>query len=229
MRPTLISPDENDYPPGLREIPLGGKGPAAIRILGNRALVQTQPLALFCSIRCPGDIILQTYDLARALRDAGILVIGGFHSPMEKECLALLLRGSQPVLICAARCIEGMRLPAAWEPAITEGRLLILSPFEKMHRRITAATAEKRNRVVAALASEVFIAHAHPESRTERFCFDLLARKKSLWTIASPENRDLISAGARPLTPSALQVLLEKRASLGTKRPSTAVFDTGRV
>lgn len=202
MRPALISPDEIDYPPELRDIPLDGEGPAAIQILGNRGLLKTQPLALFCSIRCPGGVILQTYDLARALRDAGIPVIGGFHSPMEKECLALLLRGNQPVLICAARCIEGIRLPAAWEPAVTEGRLLILSPFEKKHRRITAATAEKRNKVVAALAGEVFIAHAHPNSRTERFCLDLLARKKSLWTIASPENHDLISAGASPLTPS---------------------------
>jgi len=30
---------------------------------------------------------LRTYDLARALRDAGVPVISGFHSPIEKVAL----------------------------------------------------------------------------------------------------------------------------------------------
>jgi hypothetical protein len=33
---------------------------------------------------------------------------------MEKECLELLLRGMQSVVICPARGIERMRLPSAW-------------------------------------------------------------------------------------------------------------------
>jgi predicted AAA+ superfamily ATPase len=45
--------------------------------------------------------VLRTFALA--LREAGIPVIGGFHAPMEKECLDLLLRGTQPVVICPAR------------------------------------------------------------------------------------------------------------------------------
>jgi len=32
------------------------------------------------------------------MRDVGIPVVGGFQTPMEKECLRLLLRGSQPLL-----------------------------------------------------------------------------------------------------------------------------------
>jgi hypothetical protein len=38
-------------------------------------------------------MIVQAYDMAVALRDARVALIGGFHSPMEKECLRLLLRG----------------------------------------------------------------------------------------------------------------------------------------
>lgn len=48
-------------------------------------------LVLSCSIKCPGNVILKTYDLAGALCDAGVPVIGGFHAPMEKECLDILL------------------------------------------------------------------------------------------------------------------------------------------
>src|SRR5207248_9104012 len=138
--------------------------------------------------RCPGEAILQTYDLARALRDGGIPVIGGFHSPMEKECLALLLRGTQPVVVCPARGIENMRLPAAWKQPLAQGRLLILSPFARKHRRATAALAVMRNRLVAALAEQVFVAHAAAGSKTEQLCRELLANGKPVWTLAGGAN-----------------------------------------
>src|SRR2546427_6671391 len=109
------------YPPGLRPL-LGDRALTTLTTLGNLDILQRQKLALFCSVKCPGNLILQTYDLACALRDAGVTVIGGFHSPMEKECLSLLLRGTQPVIICPARSIERMRLPAEWQMPLAEGR-----------------------------------------------------------------------------------------------------------
>jgi hypothetical protein len=74
-------------------------------------------------------LILDTYDLASALRDAGIPVIGGFHSPMERECLDLLLRGKQPVVVCPARSIHRMRISKLWKAPLDDGRRLIPSPF----------------------------------------------------------------------------------------------------
>ena len=32
-------------------------------------------------------------DLARALRDAGVVVVSGFHSPLERDCFEFLIRG----------------------------------------------------------------------------------------------------------------------------------------
>lgn len=46
--------------------------------LGNAAILQEKMRGLLCSVKCPGDIILKTFDTARALRDAGVTVIGGF-------------------------------------------------------------------------------------------------------------------------------------------------------
>ena len=93
------------------------------------------------------------------MRDAGVPVIGGFQTPMERECLRLLLRGGQPVVVCPARGIARMRIPRAWRPALDEGRLLILSPFPETVRRPTAKIAAERNELVASLADRVFIAH----------------------------------------------------------------------
>ena len=51
--------------------------------IGDANILNNPLLGLLCSIRCPGRVIVQTYDLARALRDAGVPVTGGFHSPMN--------------------------------------------------------------------------------------------------------------------------------------------------
>jgi predicted Rossmann fold nucleotide-binding protein DprA/Smf involved in DNA uptake len=161
-----LRPGEPHYPRLLQQH-RGEDAPPIITAIGNLEILDSPLLALFCSVRCPGDLILKTYDLARLLRDRGVPVIGGFHSPMEKECLRLLLRGQQPVVICPARSIENMRLPSEWRRPLAEGRLLVLSPFDERHRRATAALAAIRSEFVVALARAVFIAHAEPGSKTE--------------------------------------------------------------
>ena len=164
---------------------------------GNLRLLEEPLTALFCSARCPGDLILLTYDLARYLRDAGVPVIGGFQTPMEKECLRLLLRGTQPVVICPARSIENMRIPADWRPALEEGRLLVLSPFPPHQRRPTAKAAEQRNDLVADLAHRVFVTHAAPGGKTEAFTRQLAATGKPILTVDSPANANLLILGAK--------------------------------
>lgn len=194
---------EPTYPPTLREY-FGERAPKTLTALGNLDILRQKKLALFCSVKCPGALILQTYDLACALRDAGVTVIGGFHSPMEKECLTLLLRGTQSVIICPARSIERMRTPNGWKASLVEGRLLLLSPFAEKFRRVTTDSAEKRNEFVAALADVVFVTHAAPGSKTEQFCFDMLTLGKPLLTLESDENAGLIARGARPVQPGCI-------------------------
>ena len=164
---------------------------------GNLRLLDEPLTALFCSNRCPGDLILQTYDLARALRDARVPTIGGFQTPLERECLRLLLRGAQPVVVCPARSIHHMRILRAWRAALDDGRLLVLSPFPATVRRPTAAHAAQRNELVAALAQRVFFAHAAPGSKTEAFARRLAKTNKPLLTLDSPANENLIAIGAR--------------------------------
>lgn len=170
--------------------------------VGNLDILKSNVLALFCSVRCPGKLILQTYDLAVALRNAGVTVISGFHSPMEKECLALLLRGIQPVVGCPARSIELMRIPPEWKAPLDDGRLLVLSPFEEKDRRATAHTAQVRNQLVATLVDEVFVAHAAPGGKTEQFCRDILLAGKPVLTRDDPDNANLITLGANPIRPT---------------------------
>lgn len=192
---TVIEPQHPDYPAKLRGSPLVAPSPS-LRIIGNGDLLNHRPLGFLCSRRCPGDLILRTYDLIRALRDTGIPIIGGFHSPMEKECLDLLLRGRQSVVVCPARSVDSMRLPSAWTEPLAEDRMLILSPFAARQCRITAELAGVRNRLIAAIADAVLVPCAAPGSETEQLALALLAGGKQLFGLAHDDHRLLLEAGA---------------------------------
>ncbi|MCX6879667.1 MAG: hypothetical protein NTW21_38565 [Verrucomicrobia bacterium] len=96
-------------------------------------------------------------DLLPTLR-ANRCVISGFHSPVERECLRILLRGTSPVIICPARSLP-KRIPPEWQAPLAVGNLLVVSIFPANQSRITAALAARRNAFVASLADEVWIAH----------------------------------------------------------------------
>jgi predicted Rossmann fold nucleotide-binding protein DprA/Smf involved in DNA uptake len=153
---------------------LGDAAPAQVFAVGNLNLLALPKTALFCSARCPGDAILRAYDQAARWRDAGRCIISGFHSPVEKECLRILLRGLQPIIICPARSLP-KRVPAEWQKPLADGRLLILSCFNEDEHRITAELAARRNEFVAALADQVWFAHITHGGQMEQ-----LAKKFSI-------------------------------------------------
>ena len=57
-----------------------------ITAVGDLEVLQSKMVALFCSVRCPGKLILATHDLCHELRNKGMTVVGGFHSRVEREC-----------------------------------------------------------------------------------------------------------------------------------------------
>ncbi len=164
--PIRIKPDDAHWP-RLLTVRLGTTAPPQLSALGNLDLLPLPKTALFCSARCPGDVILRAYDQAAKWRDAGRCIISGFHSPVEKECLQILLRGSQPIIICPARALP-QRIPPDWNTPLADGRLLILSSFPESERRVTTELAVRRNELVAALANEVWFAHITPGGQMER-------------------------------------------------------------
>lgn len=171
-------------------------------------------IALLCSGRCPGTVVVTALDLGSAIAQHRCLICSGFHSPVERECLKFLLAGTSPLVVCPARSTIGMRIPAAWKSALASGRLTIRSAFDegveaqhhtpeagKVPRRQTKALAEQRNRFVAAISDAVLILHASPGGKLDRLATDLLTEgRKPVWTLDDPANHHLIAAGARPVS-----------------------------
>lgn len=172
----VINLNSRLYPSVLTQR-LGENAPDRLWAIGRPDLIHLPKTALFCSKNCPGDAILAAMDQAQNWRDESRAVISGFHSPVEKECLNILLRGWQPVILCPARSIERMRIPKDWRPDIRSGRLLILSGTSPPQHRMTKALADARNLLVAALAEDAFVAYIAPGGKTANIT-DHLARWK---------------------------------------------------
>lgn len=181
---------------------------SAVAALGNLDILQTKKLAFFCSVKCPGEIILQAYELAQSLRGAGITVMSGFHSPVEKEIFNIQSRSTHPIIACLARSIEGMRLPKEYKKLLAERRLLLLSPFKKKIRRSTVETSTVRNQFVADMAEKIFVAYAAPDSKTEHLCKSMLQYGKQVFTLSNENNGELIKLGAIPVEASNIKRLL---------------------
>lgn len=166
--PTLdlrsITSRDLTYPAALK-ICWAFKSAPILNVIGDINLLQKPAIALFCSKQCPGDFILKTYDLAQSLRDQVIPIISGFHTPIEQDCLKIMLRSTQPIIHCPARSISKIRLSSEQKQAISENRLLLISPFSASYPRVTAELAGKRNEMIGAIAHTIFIAYAAPRAR----------------------------------------------------------------
>lgn len=182
-----------NLPPSLRQR-ANADPTLTFTVRGNARLLTTRLIGFFCSESSPGDAILSTYDLALALRDTNLTFIGGFQSPMEKEFLTFLLRGSAPAVVCPARSITRMRLPAAWKAPLREGRLLLLSRFPDQIRRPTRETAAKRNALVADLATSLLVPHAEPGGKVEHLVQGAVAQSTPVFMLNSAMARTGLGA-----------------------------------
>lgn len=164
------------------------------------SVLANAPIAFFCSKSCPGDIILKAQDWANARRPESAPVTGGFHTPVERDVLRILLRAGAPSIIVLARAEQGWRAPKPLGPAITaavaSGTAQIVSPFPATQTRTTAATAETRNRHILTLCNTVLIAHASPGGKTEALAGEAIAGGLRVETFASPSNANLLALGA---------------------------------
>lgn len=206
MSAQTIRRTDKDYPAVLQKR-LGVAAPAQLYAMGDVAVLQQRLLGLICSIKCPGSIILKTFDTIRALRDAGVTMVGGFLSPMERDCLDILLRGHQPTILCPARRLTGLRLGEKATQAVDEGRLLVLSAFADDVRHTTAVQAVKRNNLVAALADALLVLYAAPDGKTWTTVHAALNRNQPVFTFDIEDNAALLEAGARPIEKHMAEIL----------------------
>jgi predicted Rossmann fold nucleotide-binding protein DprA/Smf involved in DNA uptake len=135
---------------------------------GNLSLLEKNPVALLSSYQCAAEKVLATHQQCKIWSETGQTVLSGFHSPVEKMCLSHLLRDKGNIIISPARGIW-KKIPADWEKAMKEERLLIVSIFPPEINRISADRAVARNKFICDLAEEIYISYLVKGGKMEKF------------------------------------------------------------
>jgi len=137
----------------LQSIQVNGDTVSAI---GNPVILQAHKIGVLSSRKCPAARILEAHERFKQFAAEDRTVVSGFHSPLERECLRLMLRDGGKIIICLARGLGTMRIKKEWRPAVGEGRLLLISQFKPEIRHITKEQTLKRNQLVISLADELY-------------------------------------------------------------------------
>lgn len=123
---------------------------------GNTEILKLNKTAFLCSRKVSAGAVLKCYDWAIDCREKGNCIISGFHSQIEKDVLHYLLKGTQPIIVALARGLKEKLEPELIKP-LDQGRLLIISPFEKEIKRVTEQTALLRNTMMLNIADDIII------------------------------------------------------------------------
>ena len=120
--------------------------------LGNTDLLERHLVAFFASRSVTPEAESRCIAWAESICNTDSVVISGFHSPLEKKVLNILLKHKHPVALFLGRAMY-KRIPAEYQEAIDEGRMLIdtVRDFE----RHSWNSAQTRNWYVASIADEI--------------------------------------------------------------------------
>ena len=133
-------------------------------LIGNKDLLTLPKTAFLCSRKVPASVVLKCYDWAIEQREVGTCVISGFHSQLERDVFHYLIKGTQPIIIAMARGIPS-RLPLSLKTSVEDGRILIISPFEKNITKVTNETAILRNKMMIEIADKVVVGFVDPNGK----------------------------------------------------------------
>jgi len=196
MQPIPLFPDHHLYPEGVSRFLQASPLPV-LTTLGDRELLAQPLLGLVCSVALPGSILLETYDFAKKVSSEGWVIVGGFHSPMERQVLEVLLARHVPAIVCVARRLGRRSIPVTWKSAVEEKRLLLVSPFPDKRRRVTCSLAHQRNRLVVAMSREVLAPFAATGGKTEKIVREALVWKKPVWSSGVDEEDEKFALGVQ--------------------------------
>jgi len=202
--PTLVNLHRGaaNYPGRLLTL-LDDQAPSNVQVLGDeRMLTQVdsgalRSLAILASTSCSDSIKNSCLNFIHRISDSGVVLLGGFHSPVEKCCLEAALKENLRIVIWLARSLNPSRLPPSWLRGVISGQLVIVSAHNQGQKRPTIATAQFRNRCVAAMSDSVLIIHAKAQGKTEALCHEISSWNKPLFKLDSGLSALLLRLGVR--------------------------------
>lgn len=159
---------------------------------GNIEILKNYKVAFLSSRKISPLSVIKIYDWALEMRNSGQCVMSGFQSHVEKEVFDILINGTQPVILVEGRSIK-KNYPASIEKALSENRLLILSPFDSNNNKKSLKNSELRNRFMFENAEKIFIGYASIDGMIDRLCHEYALNGKIEFIDEGLKNRYLFA------------------------------------
>ena len=122
---------------------------------GNSSLLDYPLVAFFSSRRASSDALRCAQRWANDISKDKRVVISGFHSPIERAVLDILLKNRCPVIVALGRSLY-RKIPAHLKEAYDNNRVLFVS--FRSYSRHSLNNAQLRNWAIAQLANEIVLA-----------------------------------------------------------------------
>ena len=135
--------------------------------LGNTSLLDRYLVAFFASRSSTAEVAERALRWAEDICQTDKVVISGFHSPLEKEVLRVLIEHKHPVIIALGRSVY-KRVPQQFEQPLAEGLMLIVSISNSVRQGWW--TSQRRNWTIADWADECVWAGVHRGSTLDVPC-----------------------------------------------------------
>ncbi len=137
---------------------------------GNKELLDRELVAFFASRNSPPEALELACRWARKIAHTDKVVISGFHSPIEREVLDILLAEGCSVVITLGRSLY-RRIPQYLQQPYNENRVLFIS--FRNYSRPSESNSVLRNWVTTDFANEVIFAPFNSPSQLSTLYFTL--------------------------------------------------------
>ena len=144
--------------------------------VGNMGLTDRYAVSFLASCATPEeDWTKVEHWLETEIYGTDKVVVSGFHSPFERKVLHQLFEHKHPAILILARSLY-KRMPTDYKEALAEGRLLIISYFERLKRN-SYRYADARNSYTMMIADEVVTIGVTPMSKISTM-LELFSKKR---------------------------------------------------
>ena len=142
---------------------------------GNKGLLNRELVAFFASRNSLPEARNLARKWAYEISKTDKIVISGFHSPIEREVLEILLMKGVSVVVALGRSLY-KRIPQYLEDAYQQGRVLFISFRD--YSRPSLNNSQLRNWAAADLAVEVVLAPFPDQSQLSSLYFSFSRGKR---------------------------------------------------
>lgn len=175
--------------------------------LGDLSLTEQNPVAIYSSREVPADMVLTAESFVKELARSGVVLAGGWHSPLERRLWRSALSGeSSQVIYYLAKGIDTFRVPASYRERISSGRLLILSPFLN-ECRISRELVDRRDQWLLRHIGRVVFCFLDEQGSLVRFMEQCRKWNKEIFILEHDRNEHWISEGLIPIGMDTLYLL----------------------